>query len=90
MDVAKYKYPPVWVSADNLFASMSTVDRCGTYDYPKGQERLISGNGPGGDSDYINPISQEQYLKSLEILNCKPKMRGYVILKKNSSARPTL
>lgn len=26
MDVASYKYPPVWVEADKLFAAMNTVD----------------------------------------------------------------
>ena len=26
LDVARYKYPPVWVKADELFASMNTID----------------------------------------------------------------
>lgn len=26
LDVARYKYPPVWVKADELFAAMNTVD----------------------------------------------------------------
>ena len=26
LDVARYKYPPVWVKADELFAAMSTLD----------------------------------------------------------------
>jgi hypothetical protein len=28
MDVAKYKYPPVWVPTENLFAGVSTLDVC--------------------------------------------------------------
>ena len=26
LDVARYKYPPVWVTADRLFAAMDTQD----------------------------------------------------------------
>eukprot|EP00584_Thalassiosira_punctigera_P000410 CAMPEP_0172539618 /NCGR_PEP_ID=MMETSP1067-20121228/10788_1 /TAXON_ID=265564 ORGANISM="Thalassiosira punctigera, Strain Tpunct2005C2" /NCGR_SAMPLE_ID=MMETSP1067 /ASSEMBLY_ACC=CAM_ASM_000444 /LENGTH=445 /DNA_ID=CAMNT_0013325337 /DNA_START=116 /DNA_END=1452 /DNA_ORIENTATION=- len=83
MDVAKYKYPPVWVGADTLFAAMATVDKCGTYDYPKGQERLDDNTSDGTTNKLINPITHEEYLRSLELLNCKQKMRGYIILKKN-------
>lgn len=78
VDVAKYKYPPVWVGADTLFTAMATVDHCGTWDYPKGQERLLDNTSDGS----FNPITPEQYAKSLDVLNCKPKMRGYIILKK--------
>lgn len=80
VDVAKYKYPPVWVGADALFRSLATVDSCGTYDYPEGQD-LLADNASDGTS-YINPITHEDYAKALEVLNCKPKMRGYVILRK--------
>jgi len=84
MDVAKYKYPPVWVGADTLFTAMATVDKCGTYDYPKGQERLDDKSSDGTSNKYINPISHEEYLRSLELLNCQQRMRGYIILKKKS------
>jgi len=82
VDVAKYKYPPVWVGADTLFAAMSTVDKCGTYDYPKGQERLADNTSDGKSNKLVNPLTPEEYLRSLELLNCKQKMRGYIILKK--------
>ena len=26
LDVARYKYPPVWVTASDLFAAMNTTD----------------------------------------------------------------
>lgn len=71
MDVAKYKYPPVWVGSDTLFSAMATVDKCGTWDYPKGQEQIKD-----------TPRTPEEYLKSLELLNCKQKMRGYITLRK--------
>lgn len=35
LDVARYKYPPVWVTADDLFAAMSTRDP-GTPDKTRG------------------------------------------------------
>ena len=28
MDVAKYKYPPVWVNSENMFDGVSTLDVC--------------------------------------------------------------
>ena len=34
MDVAKYKYPPVWVPAQNLFEGISTIDQCSEFTYP--------------------------------------------------------
>lgn len=34
LDVAKYKYPPVWVPASNLFDGISTWDSCSEFQYP--------------------------------------------------------
>lgn len=34
MDVAKYKYPPVWVPSSNLFSGISTIDHCSKWDHP--------------------------------------------------------
>ena len=82
LDVAKYKYPPVWVGADTLFSSMSTIDICGTWDYPAGQERLVDNTSDGSTNKLFNPITKEEYAESLKVLNCKQKMRGYIILKK--------
>lgn len=88
MDVAKYKYPPVWVGADTLYAAMATVDRCGTYDYPRGQERLIDtdGGGTGTGNALFDPATHDEYEDSLRALNCKERMRGYIILKKRGSS----
>jgi hypothetical protein len=72
MDVAKYKYPPVWVGADTLFDAMGTVDRCGSWDFPGAQEELLG-------VDYSN---EEEYNKALDVLGCKQRMRGYIVLKK--------
>ena len=91
MDVAKYKYPPVWVGAATLYAAMATPDKCGSWDYPNGQERLVltsdsdsnSNNGTATEENHLfNPITPEEYENSLKILNCKERMRGYIILKK--------
>lgn len=73
MDVAKYKYPPVWVGADTLFDAMATVDNCGDYDFPVAQNRL---------GDVVNNISE--YKVALDVLGCKQRMRGYIILKKKT------
>ena len=83
VDVAKYKYPPVWVGSDTLWKSLSTYDKCGTWDYPHGQARLNTTTSDGTNK-FINPISKEDYVRSLDLLNCKQKMRGYIILKKKT------
>jgi hypothetical protein len=74
MDVAKYKYPPVWVGADTLFDAMATVDNCGSYDFPIAQQWLIDST--------LDPTNKDDYAKALGVLGCKQKMRGYIILKK--------
>ena len=92
MDVAKYKYPPVWVGADTLHGAMATVDRCGTYDYPRGQERLMDrdaafsdGGTAGAGTSLFDPMTHDEYEDSLRVLNCKERFRGYIILKKRGS-----
>ena len=73
MDVAKYKYPPVWASADTLFDAMATVDNCGKYDFPKAQDKL------SGLTDFSD---KDEYEKDLGTLGCQQRMRGYIVLKK--------
>lgn len=34
MDVAKYKYPPVWVPSSKLWGGISTMDHCASFTYP--------------------------------------------------------
>ena len=96
MDVAKYKYPPVWVGAATLYGAMATPDKCGSWDYPYGQDRLVvgltntsnnnttalTGTTETEEKHLFNPITPEEYESSLKILNCKERMRGYIILKK--------
>jgi len=84
VDVAKFKYPPVWTEAQTLWKAMSTIDNCGTYDYPKGQERLAGKNSDGKSNLLLNPTTKDDYQKSLEVLNCEPRMRGYIIVKKKA------
>ncbi|KAL9184234.1 hypothetical protein ACHAXT_002320 [Thalassiosira profunda] len=86
VDVAKYKYPPVWVAASTLFASLATVDQCGTYDFPQGQERLNDNNTSDGKSSKLfSPITPEEYAESLQVLNCEQSYRGYIVLKKKAT-----
>ncbi|KAL7502561.1 hypothetical protein ACHAXN_000499 [Cyclotella atomus] len=75
MDVAKYKYPPVWVGADTLFDAMSTIDNCGNYDFPGAQDKLV---------DVSDPNDKNEYGRALDILGCKQRMRGYIVLKKKA------
>ena len=35
MDVAKYKYPPVWAPMEKLWGGIATPDFCGFYTYPE-------------------------------------------------------
>lgn len=75
MDVAKYKYPPVWVGADTLFDAMATTDNCGSYDFPAAQDKL---------GDVANPSDKDEYGKALSLLGCKQRMRGYIVVKKKA------
>eukprot|EP00586_Coscinodiscus_wailesii_P020170 CAMPEP_0172497602 /NCGR_PEP_ID=MMETSP1066-20121228/102144_1 /TAXON_ID=671091 /ORGANISM="Coscinodiscus wailesii, Strain CCMP2513" /LENGTH=395 /DNA_ID=CAMNT_0013270465 /DNA_START=102 /DNA_END=1289 /DNA_ORIENTATION=- len=71
LDVAKYKYPPVWVSAEMLYRSLATVDTCGSWDYPSGQSRLPEDWKTQSWGDFNN------------ILGCQYEYRGYIILNRN-------
>jgi hypothetical protein len=57
LDVARYKYPPVWVSADKLFSAMNTGDPV------SGSSRgflivhpAVTPPGPGGRAKARNPL----------------------------------
>jgi len=73
LDVAKYKYPPVWIPAERLFAAMATLDDCGTWDYPlaQGQLSVLERNGQ---------VTQSTLTK----LGCKRELRGYITVKKET------
>jgi len=74
VDVAKYKYPPVWVPAEKLFAAMATVDDCGSWDYPNAQQHLST------EERNQQPVKLSAAI--LTKLGCEKKLRGYITVKK--------
>jgi Phytochelatin synthase len=100
LDVAKYKYPPVWVTAAQLYQAMSTLDVCGEWDYPRGQDILYGdsnhntetdGDGGNHSSDNNNnePLRYESnpqdYFQALHLLRCQTLHRGYIIVRPKST-----
>lgn len=71
MDVAKYKYPPVWVPTERLYMSLSTEDGCGDWQYPDGQDKLKILN---------RPASSREFEKIMRHLKCRKMHRGYLIV----------
>ena len=70
MDVAKYKYPPVWVPAETLvMGGMGSLDDCGSFQYPM--------DGPPDMSQSWEEIDEE--------LGCMPAHRGFLIIEPLSS-----
>lgn len=67
MDVAKYKYPPVWVPASNLYHGVGSLDFCASVQYPE-----------DGSID-INQVTN--YTELSIALNCQPDYRGFVVVK---------
>ena len=76
MDVAKYKYPYVWIPAFVLYRSLMTVDACGTWNYPDAQVKLKSSH-----PELSYPQSSRDLTKSIQKLGCKAAYRGYIIVK---------
>lgn len=72
MDVAKYRYPSVWVSAAKLYSSMATIDVCGQANLPQAQDALFSKG---------KAFEKEDYLEQLARLGCTPTYRGYIIIR---------
>ncbi|CAJ1930755.1 unnamed protein product [Cylindrotheca closterium] len=71
MDVAKYKFPPVWVPSANLYYGVSTIDNCAGFEYPQDArvtEELEAENPPN-------------FTRWYEALQCEPKYRGVIIVK---------
>jgi len=77
MDVAKYKYPPVWISVGRLHAAAGTVDSCGDWNYPSGQEKLTPAQ--------LTYQRKDDYLKGLKRLNCTSTFRGYIVVEPRKS-----
>ena len=75
MDVAKYKYPYVWMPAPVLYRSLMTVDACGSFKSPDAQVKLKSSH-----PDLSQPTSARDLAKSMSKLGCKAAFRGYIIV----------
>ena len=72
MDVAKYKYPPVWVPTERLYISLATEDGCGEWHYPGGQQtklRLLN-----------HTASSREHQKVMRHLKCRKMHRGFIIV----------
>lgn len=75
MEVAKYKYPSVWVPSERLFDGMSTTDDCGEWNFPAAQDTL--------SRDERLSMSYEEYETTKAKLGCKSEPRGYIIISKS-------
>ena len=71
MDVAKYKYPPVWVPTERLYISLATEDGCGNWQYPGGQDVF---------QHLDRPTSLREYEKIMRHLKCRKMHRGFLII----------
>lgn len=75
LDVAKYKYPPVWIQSERLFDAMSTQDECGQWNFPSGQDVLSQ-----EERFAHTPVD---YATSKAKLQCQSKLRGYIIVSRS-------
>jgi len=75
LDVAKFKYPPVWIPSDRLFDAMSTTDDCGTWNFPDGQDALSK------EERLASTPSKDA--STMSKLDCKSQLRGYIIITKS-------
>ena len=66
MDVAKYKYPPVFVPTEKLFHGVSTIDSCWEM----------------GEHPTPVDLTSHDYMKIMNELGCKPGYRGFVIIRR--------
>jgi hypothetical protein len=67
MDVAKYKFPPVWVPSSNLYHGVGSLDFCASFQYPEDATMDLHAMGYSGELGIA--------------LNCQPGYRGFVIVK---------
>lgn len=77
MDVAKYKYPFVWIPAPVLYRSMMTVDACGSIHSPSTKQVELKSSHP----ELAEPKSSRDLSKAVSKLGCKAAFRGYLIVK---------
>jgi Phytochelatin synthase len=74
LDVAKYRFPPSWISTARLYAAMSTLDSCGDWDFPQAQDLL--------PPSQALPRTQEAMEEAFTLLNCRPTFRGFVVVQR--------
>ena len=67
MDVAKYKYSPVWVPTVNLLGGVGTVDSCASFTYPNKPVDILSLG----------------FEAALALLDCRPMYQGYILVTKD-------
>lgn len=70
LDVAKYKYPPVWIPTERLFDGLATYDNCGEWNFPYGQAALT-------EEERMTHSKKEYEAISIK-LGCKERLRGYI------------
>lgn len=75
MDVAKYKYPAVWIPLVTLYHSLSTFDVCGDWNFPTAQLNMTN--------KFLHPVNEVDYSRSMAKLGCKATRRGYIIVQRN-------
>jgi hypothetical protein len=75
LDMARYKYPPVWVSAEVLYNAMRTYDSCGGWNFPGAQDKL---------DDRLKVARNDDDVKeAMEVLGCQKTLRGYIVAKRS-------
>eukprot|EP00551_Chaetoceros_affinis_P008616 CAMPEP_0203680560 /NCGR_PEP_ID=MMETSP0090-20130426/39682_1 /ASSEMBLY_ACC=CAM_ASM_001088 /TAXON_ID=426623 /ORGANISM="Chaetoceros affinis, Strain CCMP159" /LENGTH=557 /DNA_ID=CAMNT_0050548679 /DNA_START=163 /DNA_END=1836 /DNA_ORIENTATION=- len=70
LDVAKYKYPPVWIPTERLFDGLATYDDCGLWDFPSAQDKL--------SQEERMAHTEEGYAATMSKLGCQKELRGYI------------
>ncbi len=81
MDVAKYKYPAVWVPLSKLVAAMATIDGCSIWDFPQAQDELAP--------ELLRPTTMELYAQAMTQVKCQAKYRGFIVVTTSDAASHT-
>lgn len=77
MDVAKYKYPYVWIPAPVLYRALMTVDACGSLNSPADAQAKLKKS----HHEHSQPKTARSLAKAMPELGCKAAYRGYLIAK---------
>jgi Phytochelatin synthase len=92
MDVAKYKYPPVWVPAEALYKAMQTEDRCGAWNFPikRSQEDMLKNLTQAYRDNRSSPEEMEALMHAAsEAVGCRTESRGYIIVRQTKQTGRT-